>query len=476
MLINQEQQHQPPGGEYAPPDRRSRHVIKDPVHGTMEFTGTENRWIKPFIDSPVFQRLRHIKQMGLGDYIFPGGVHTRFSHSIGCAWVASEIAEKTSLAEPERQLVLLACLLHDIGHGPFSHVFEDLFHDRAIRHEAWTPLFLARFRTRDFFERYNQQNPQHPLTTDKFDQIENMIMHRGKKNSLLADIVSSQLDADRLDYLLRDNHFCGVTYGQFDLNWLLNAMVPLQTKSGWRLGITHKGTGVVEQYLMARRLMTKNIYHHRKKLAIEFFLVELLASLAREADQLPDPSLAATRTGKFLLAVHHFNEALLKQPDKLSSLRETFLVTQYEHYASMCDDDIFLLLRQLASLTGDHTAIRLAKRILHRQMPVIVDCLPQDTASLQSLVKDFHAENPGVASWQLALIQSPHHSYLAKADPILVERATGQIEALDQISPLIRALSDHTEKTVFLCIDPDIVEQPGVKGLLQTVSLLTGTS
>ena len=108
------------------------HVIKDPVHGTMQFTSTEDMWIKPFVDSQHFQRLRHIKQLGLGDFIFPGAVHTRFNHCLGCCYVGSQIAHKIGLADEERQLVMIACLLHDIGHGPFSHAFEGIFHDKLI--------------------------------------------------------------------------------------------------------------------------------------------------------------------------------------------------------------------------------------------------------------------------------------------------------------------------------------------------------
>ncbi len=132
------------------------HVIKDPVHDTIQFTSEEDRWIKPFIDSPHFQRLRHIKQMGLGDLIFPGAVHTRFNHCIGCCYVGSQIAKKIGLNDADRQLVMIACLLHDIGHGPFSHAFEGIFTKKTIRHEAWTKNFLAAYATDEFFEHYNK--------------------------------------------------------------------------------------------------------------------------------------------------------------------------------------------------------------------------------------------------------------------------------------------------------------------------------
>src|SRR5476649_2227897 len=109
-----------------------------------------------------------------------------------------------------------------------------------------------------------------------------MIMHRAPKRRVLADIVSSQMDADRLDYLLRDSHFCGVSYGQFDFRWLLHCMAIVNAKQGERLGITHKGIGVVEHYLMARRLMIRNIYFLQKKLALEYLLIQLLILIAEQ--------------------------------------------------------------------------------------------------------------------------------------------------------------------------------------------------
>ena len=231
------------------------HVIKDPVHGTMQFTSIEDSWIKPFIDSPNFQRLRHIKQLGMGDFIFPGAVHSRFNHCLGCCYVAGQIAHKIGLADEERQLVMIACLLHDIGHGPFSHAFEGIFQHQLIRHEDWTPYFLADYRTKAFFSDYNKQNPRYHLTEEKFQHVAEMIMHQPISKRVLADIVSSQLDADRLDYLLRDSHFCGVQYGEFDFRWMLHCMTIVTYQGGERLGITHKGIGVVEHYLMARRFL-----------------------------------------------------------------------------------------------------------------------------------------------------------------------------------------------------------------------------
>lgn len=438
------------------------HVIKDPVHDTIQFTSEENAWIKPFIDSPHFQRLRHIKQMGLGDLIFPGAVHTRFNHCIGCCYVGSQIAKKIGLSDAERQLVVIACLLHDIGHGPFSHAFEGIF-KRKIRHESWTPHFLADYENEEFFNHYNKMNPRAHLTKEKFRMIADMIMHKPVKKHVLADIVSSQLDADRLDYLLRDNHFCGVHYGLFDLRWMLHCMLIVKTDDGDRLGITHKGIGVVEHYLMARRLMTRNIYQLQKKLAIEELLVQLFASLASSMDDPLFADIKPTRLGKFLAAANAYNQT----PD---AKQEIFLKENYGNYKALCDYDVFSLIRQLAEHDNDHAAIQIAKRLQFRHMPKIVRLEGSDVTAVADDLQTFkmaHAKK--YQDWQLALIQTPHRSYSGENDPIQVVNEHGLVKPIHEYSFMIDALSDEQEHTVFLSIDKAIANDRPVVSFVESL-------
>ncbi|EKD55187.1 MAG: hypothetical protein ACD_60C00025G0084 [uncultured bacterium] len=435
------------------PNYDTFHVIKDPVHGTMQFTTKEDRWIKPFIDSPHFQRLRHIKQLGMGDFIFPGAVHTRFNHSLGCCYVGSQIAKKMGLQTEERQLVMIACLLHDIGHGPFSHAFEDVFYDKQIRHEAWTPFFLADYSTPDFFKAYQLRNQDHPLTQEKFALIESMIMHKSDARQILADIVSSQLDADRLDYLLRDSHFCGVTYGEFDFRWMINSMTIVTSPKGERLGLTYKGIGVVEHYLMARRLMTRNIYHHPKKLALEFFLVQLLCSLAAHLkNYAPFAEIKTTRLGQFLLAANSFNEAA-ETTKNLEPLKEKFLRENYAAYKELCDYDVFAIIHRLAHMNDKHPAIEIAKRLHYRQMPKIIRLEHHDTKAIETLIEEFRKTHASFEPWQLVLIKTPHQAYSGEDDPILIADEQLNAEPLNDMSFIIHAISDKPEHTAFLCID-----------------------
>lgn len=447
------------------------HVIKDPVHGTMQFTTGEDNWIKPFIDSPNFQRLRHIKQLGMGDFIFPGAVHTRFNHCLGCCFTARQIAHKVGLAEEEKQLVMIACLLHDIGHGPFSHTFEDVFYKKLIRHEAWTPFFLADFRTDEFFKEYNHRNPRQHLTEEKFMLIEEMIMHKSQGKPVLADIVSSQLDADRLDYLLRDSHFCGVEYGAYDFRWMLNSMVIVNSNGEERLGLTHKGIGVVEHYLMARRLMTRNIYHHQKKLALEFFLIQLLSSLAESLETYaPYAEIKTTRLGKFLLAANRFNQEAINTND-IDTLTQHFLTENYTNYKELCDYDVFAIMKMLAHTQDNHTAAQIAKRLQYRHMPKIVRLDYTDTREAEEIIAAFKQTHKNtIQSWQFALIKTPHQAYSNEDDPILIANEHGIVKPLNQISHLINAISDKAEHTAFLCIDKEIAEEDVVLTLIKQLT------
>jgi len=447
------------------------HVIKDPVHGTMQFSTPEDRWVKPFIDSPNFQRLRHIKQLGMGDFIFPGAVHTRFNHCLGCCFTARQIAHKIGLGEEEKQLVMIACLLHDVGHGPFSHTFEDVFYKKWIRHEAWTPFFLADYRTPEFFKEYNRSNPRQRLTEEKFTLIEEMIMHKVRGKRVLADIVSSQLDADRLDYLLRDSHFCGVEYGTYDFRWMLNSMTIVRLKQHERLGLTHKGIGVVEQYLMARRLMTRSIYHHSKKLALEFFLIQWLRSLAESLETYaPYAEIKSTRLGKFLLAANRFNQEAPHTKNK-EALKQHFLKDNYANYKELCDYDLFAIIKILAHMNNDHAATQIAKRLQYRQMPKIVRLDDMDTQAVEDKMIAFKkTHSRSIQPWQLELIKTPHQAYSVEEDPILIVDEQNVVRPLNKMSHLIHAISDKSEHTAFLCIDKGIAEEKQVVSFIKKLS------
>lgn len=448
------------------------HVIKDPVHGVMQFSDKENNWIKPFINHPHFQRLRHIRQVGMVDLIFPGAVYTRFNHSLGCCYVGSQIANKIGLIDEEKQLVILACLLHDIGHGPFSHAFEGLFSGKCIRHEEWTPYFLNEFNNNDFLEKYNAENYNFPLSAEKFTAIEQMIMHCYTKNKLLSDIVSSQLDADRLDYLLRDSHFCGVKYGEFDLRWMLHCLTPVQTEDGLRLGVTKKGVGVVEHYLVARWLMIRNIYHHDKKHAVEHMLTKFLNALSKyipspEADFLK--SYRNSSLGRLLININEFNNMIYgRKPNKKE--KEKFLSDNFALYRKLSDIQVFALIAELADLEIKNDVVLLAQRIQYRQMPKVVSLdisqIHDVQAKIESLKKK-HKET--ISDWQLEIISAPRLCYSEDIDPIWVLGSQGQISKINESSLLVNSLANQYEHACLLFIDCALVEMPEIQQLIGNI-------
>lgn len=445
------------------------HVIKDPVHGVMQFSSEENRWIKPFIDHPYFQRLRNVKQSGLADLIFPGAVHTRLNHGMGCCYVGSQIASKIGLSDSDRQLVSVACLLHDVGHGPFSHAFEDLFVDKAIRHECWTPYFLNEFNTQNFFDAYNRNNPDLPFDENKLIEVQQMIMHE-HPNKLISDIVSSQIDADRFDYLLRDSHFCGVKYGEFDLRWMMHCLTPIETERGTRLGVTYKGVGVVEHYLMARRLMIKNIYHHAKKQAIEMYLVTLLSMLSTHIETEKFLThLRPTALGKLLININQFNQQVATSKDK-QALIKTFMDDNYSLYKQLADIHVLMLIGELASYDLDHDIVKLAKKINNRRLPEIYPIDNKHIETIKQLLSTYKEENADtISDWQCGIAEIPQLSYTGDDDAIYVQEKNGQIVSLKDKSFMIRVLSDQYEHASSLYVDQEILVSAGFQTLLAKI-------
>jgi len=453
-----------------PTDNSIFHIIKDPVHGSMQFTDEENNWIKPFIDSTNFQRLRHVKQLGLGDLIFPGAVHTRFNHAIGCCYIAGQIATKLALSKEERKVVMIAGLLHDIGHGPFSHAFEGIFHKNTIHHEDWTPLFLAEYLEPEFVDNFNKRNPNSPISKAEFVTIKNLIMHKEKKQKLLADIVSSQLDADRLDYLRRDSHFCGVKYGEYDFSWLLHCLAIVKDKKGnARLGITDKGIGVVEHYLMARRLMMRNVYHNGKKYAAEVLLTVFLKNLAYAlGTENLFPEVREKNLAQFLLAVNEFNKQARKSED-VSKLKKDFLLKNYNLYKRLCDYDVFSMIRYFASLDKDHAIVTIAKRLYTRQLPKIVYVNKKQVTKARDLIRGLKKERK-IDPWQISLVELPHLAYLTSQDPILVVDKMQHVRNIHDISLVLSELSDKSESSYLVFVDRAVLTLPSVKKVFEQLN------
>ncbi len=232
-----------------------RKVLRDPVHGYIH---VDYQVVWDCINSPEFQRLRRIHQFGVTYQVYHSGEHSRFGHSLGVYEIARRMMAEVKgldelLSEDEKVATLLAALLHDLGHGPFSHAFESI---TKISHEVFTDRYLLE----NTAVHRILENAEPGLSRT----VSDIVAHR-HSNPLLTQIVSSQIDADRMDYLLRDSYCSGVRYGEFDLERILRTLRIRDQK----LVIKESGVNAVEDYIMARYHMYWQVYYHPTGLSIE---------------------------------------------------------------------------------------------------------------------------------------------------------------------------------------------------------------
>ena len=251
---------------------RPRHEIRDPVHGLIRLTDQELQ----IVDSPPFQRLRRIKQLALAELVYPGARHTRFEHSLGTLHTAGRILDKVvergELEDEDVATVRLAALLHDIGHGPFSHVSEYLL-DQYYNYpegEAGNREKIHERLTVDIIS--NEPTIARLLTDEQRESVCNII--RGtRRRDAKRDVVSSDLDADKIDYLPRDSHYAGVKYGIFDLDKIIDSFTVISRGEESFLAIDEAGIFATEQLVLAKHHMTQQVYAHRVRVVTDFMIV-----------------------------------------------------------------------------------------------------------------------------------------------------------------------------------------------------------
>ena len=271
--------------------------IRDPIHGAIELTADE----RALVDSPQYQRLRNVKQLGFADLAFPSAAHTRYAHGLGAMAVATKVfdalAPKLAL-EPDdrerfRQTLRLAVLFHDLGHAPLSHATESIMppvellrvpdwvypeppRARRADHEDYTlKLVLDSGLATEIRRRTSGIEPEHvaALICGRAPPGPDPFRSRGRDLlPILRQVVSGELDADRMDYLERDSFFTGVNYGKFDGDWIIQNLTAIEREGKVHLALQHRAVFAFEDFLLSRYHMFLSVYFHYASVGYEVLL------------------------------------------------------------------------------------------------------------------------------------------------------------------------------------------------------------
>lgn len=278
--------------------------IRDPVHGSIPIDDAEIE----ILEHPFFQRLRNIKQLGFSEYVFPGATHTRYLHSIGVMNVSSLVFNSlfkgnlnTDMARL-RETLRLGCLLHDIGHAPLSHSTESVMpmvsalklpsmfqpaQDRQASHEDYTIKSITDSSFTSAFKGVKaaygiEPNAVAELVIGETQDPGYFTVGGINYFPLLHQLVSSEMDCDRMDYLLRDSYFCGVSYGKFDLDWIIDNLKVCVEKDQAFLGISERAISTFDDFLLSRFHMFMMVYFHYRAVCLEQMLLRYFESSGNE--------------------------------------------------------------------------------------------------------------------------------------------------------------------------------------------------
>ena len=394
-----------------------RKIINDPVYG---FITISSDLLFDLVEHPYFQRLRRIKQLGLADLVYPGALHTRFHHALGAMHLMSQalkaLQEKGHLIwEPELESAQAAILLHDLGHGPFSHVLEDVLLP-GVAHESITLVLMK--------DLNRQMNGRLDMAIQMFEGT--------YPRKFFHQMISSQLDMDRMDYLKRDSFYTGVIEGSIGADRLIKML----DISGDMLVVEEKGLLSIENFLHARRLMYWQVYLHKTLLSAQAMLTQIL----RRARELSE-------NGEILFAT----------PDFSRFLKNTFSLKDFElqhdlleSFNGLDDNDVW------ASVKGwvfhpDPVLATLSKMLLDRQLFKItfLDSPPEEEFLLplrKKLLASGISENQ--LSYFLINGETTNWAYEKEQDPIRVKMKDGQLLDIADASdiPTIEALTKIVRK------------------------------
>ncbi len=445
------------------------HIVFDAIHQVMNISKnlvneTEIRILKEIIDLPEFQRLRGIKQLGLADMVFPTATHTRFSHSLGTAYLASKIIKKLNenpnnnkINSSDTFILILSALLHDVGHGPFSHTFELFINDilsdqinKKITHVDWSKRFIEYF-------------SNHGPIGSYCNRIKEIMDN--KDDYLLSSIISSQLDCDRLDYLLRDSHFCGVSYGTYDLEWLLNCLEVVKNGKGHDiLGINQKGIGSVEDFLLGRRLMYANICYNKTLLGFEDILVLFLKELYLWIEDPLENEKRKEISGRFL---YEFMRGIYDCKRMKKNWEEVISYT-FAQYRKLSDYDIWHALKNIYYSRIDKTfdipdtLYEPAAYLIERKKPLVIEIDDASKNKLIKLMKKYSLDN---RNNKIKIIEQEYATYKPQEDEIYVLMGGSRSLKISERSTLLKHFSTEDEKRIFVRVSDEIFNEKKFKNI-----------
>ena len=402
-------------------------VFRDPVYG---YVHVYDQLIWDLIQTKEFQRLRRIKQLGGTYMVFHTAEHSRFSHSLGVYEMARRIIralmhQETVLSEEERLLVLSAALLHDLGHGPFSHSFEAVF---SVRHELFTErIIMEDTEVNRVLEGYQKG----------FAKKVRDVINKTYPNPLVINIISSQLDADRLDYLLRDAYFTGAPYGEIDVERILRTMRVVNNKIVYKVSGMH----AIEDYLMSRYQMYWQVYLHSAGRSFDLVIQRMLH-----------------RVRELIFEGYEFN-------CHLGAIKDLFLEEEpsVETYLKF-DDSTILYYASLFAEEKDPILSDLADRFINRRLLKEVHYTPSDeTHEKLKQIREYMIElgiNPDYYLLTDHSVKTPYDYYGHKTnclpDCIELLMRDGSIQEISEVSTIIKgiiAVKPKQEHKVYFPLD-----------------------